>query len=196
MASSIAQWWDAFLQHVQNPAQAAPLKEASLSAKLTEWTRLTTEAVVRSCEAMTWEVAARGHRLDRLPEVGEEYLAIDAMAFPARQATGFRWPLPAAVFELENSPRNDRVAYSLWKLLCVRAGVRVVFAYRQTWEQSRQLVEYLTTDVVAGLPVEDRMGIAGETAVVTGSRGEGETFPYGYFKLWTLDMNLGRFSRE
>jgi hypothetical protein len=194
MASSIAQWWGAFLQHVQNPAQAAPLREASLSAKLTEWTRLTTEAVVRSCETMTWEVAARGHRLDRLPEVGEEYLAIDAMAFPPRESA--RWPLPVAVFELENSPRNDRVAYSLWKVLCVRANLRVVFAYRQTWEHARQLVEHLTSEVICGMPAEQRTAIIGETAVVTGSRGEGETFPYGYFKLWTLDMNLGRFSRE
>ena len=37
--------------------------------------------------------------------------------------------------------------------------------------------------------------ILGETAVVIGNRGEGETFPWGYFKFWLLDANLGRFEK-
>jgi len=28
-----------------------------------------------------------------------------------------------------------------------------------------------------------------------GSRGEADTFPYGYFKVWTLHTNTGRFER-
>ena len=27
------------------------------------------------------------------------------------------------------------------------------------------------------------------------NRGEGETFPWGYFKFWLLDANLGRFEK-
>ena len=30
---------------------------------------------------------------------------------------------------------------------------------------------------------------------VVGNRGEGETFPWGYFKFWLLDSNLGRFEK-
>jgi hypothetical protein len=39
------------------------------------------------------------------------------------------------------------------------------------------------------------MSLGGETVVVVGNRGEGETFPWGYFKCWRLDANLGRFEK-
>lgn len=192
---NVAGWWDAFLKQIQEPCQAASLKQASLAEDLKEWTRMATQSVVRACNATGWEAAARGHRLERLPEGGGEYLSLDVMAFPQRDSSEARWPLPVAVFELENSARNDRVAYSLWKVICVRAELRVVFAYRQDWLQARQLIEQLGTEVIAGFSPHQRMMLGGETAVVVGSRGEGETFPYGYFKLWLLDVNLGRFDR-
>ena len=193
--AAIDRWWDRFLNVVQEPAKAAPLKEASLSENLTEWTRLTTEAVVHACDSMGWDASARRHRSNRLPESNSEYLALDVMAFPSRETSPGRWPLPNAVFELENSPRDDRVGYSLWKVLCVRAPLRMVFAYRRDWEQTRNLMEHLAANVVASLSPEERIAIDGETGVVTGSRGESETFPHGYFKLWLLDTNLGRFNR-
>lgn len=193
--SSIQLWWEGFLHQVQESNRAAPLKEASLTENLAEWTRLTTEAVVRSCESLRWEAAARGHRGSRLPEQASEYLALDAMAFPNRDDSDGRWPLPVAVFELENSPRDDRVGYSLWKVLCVRAPLRMVYAYRRDWEQTRKLMDHLATNVVASLSPAERLALDGETAVVTGSRGESETFPHGYFKLWLLDTNLGTFDR-
>ncbi len=192
---NVRNWWEQFLKQVQESDRAVPLKEASLSENLTDWTRLTTEAVVRACESLGWEAAARGHRLNRLPEPASEYLALDAMAFPSRDSSDVRWPLPVAVFELENSPRDDRVAYSLWKVLCVRAPLRMVYAYRSDWEQTRSLMDHLATNVVASLSPAQRLALDGETAVVTGSRGESETFPHGYFKLWLLDTNLGKFDR-
>ena len=192
---SARDWWDQFLQHVQDDDRAAPLKQASLAENLTDWTRLTTETVVRACESLGWETAARGHRLNRLPESASEYLALDAMAFPSRENSNARWPLPLAVFELENSPRDDRVGYSLWKVLCVRTPLRMVFAYRSDWEQTRELMDYLANEVVGSLSPAERVVLGGETAVVTGSRGESETFPHGYFKLWLLDTNLGKFDR-
>ncbi len=192
---SARDWWDQFLQHVQDEDRAAPLKQASLAENLTDWTRLTTEAVVRACESLGWETAARGHRLNRLPESASEYLALDAMAFPSSENSDARWPLPLAVFELENSPRDDRVGYSLWKVLCVRAPLRIVYAYRSNWDRTRDLMDYLGNEVVGSLSPAERVALGGETAVVTGSRGESETFPHGYFKLWLLDTNLGKFDR-
>lgn len=188
-------WWERFLEQLQDARTAAPLKEASLAENLTDWTRLTTEAVVRTCHSIGWEAAARGHRSNRLPESASEYLALDAMAFPHRDGSDVRWPMPLAVFELENRPRDERVGYSLWKVLCVRAPLRIVFAYRRDWSQTRSLIDYLTSSVVAGLTPTERMAISGDTAVVTGSRGESETFPHGYFKLWQLDPNLGKLER-
>jgi hypothetical protein len=39
------------------------------------------------------------------------------------------------------------------------------------------------------------MTLGGETVLVVGNRGEGGTFPWGHFKCWRLDANLGRFEK-
>ena len=183
---------------MQDPSTATPLKEAAVNAQLAAWTTCLTTAVVRSCEALGWQAAGKGHPLALLPQVGQEYLSIDVMAFPTgtsdRRAPG-RWPLPVAVFELENVRKQDRIAYSLWKVLCIRAGLRIVFAYRPDWEQSRAMVSAVSDDVIGGLPLEQLGGLEGQTALVVGNRGEGETFPHGYFKWWLLNRNLGRFEK-
>ena len=193
MAEKFHDWKDAFLHHVQRSSVAAPLKEAATSGHLADWTSCLTTAVVLSCEAIGWRAAGKGHALGLLPQIGQEYLGIDVMAF-AGAAAG-RWPFPVAAFELENSRADDRVAYSLWKVLCLRARLRVVFAYRPDWEQGRKLVHAACVDVLGKIPPEDRAALTGETVMVVGNRGEGGTFPDGYFKFWMLDLNLGRFAK-
>lgn len=186
-------WRTTFLDVVQEPDVAAPLKAASLAEDLKAWTACLTAAVVASCRRVDWLAAAKGHRLDELPQPGQEYLSLDVMAFGA-SGPG-RWRLPIAVFELENHRTDDRVAYSLWKVLCLRAELRVVFAFRRDWEESRRSVEAISRDVVGSLTVPERMAVAGETVMIIGNRGDGETFPWGYFKMWLLDTNVGRFDK-
>jgi hypothetical protein len=193
MAERFEQWRAAFLQHVRDASVAAPLKEAAVVGNLAEWTASLTTTVVRSCGALGWRAAGKGHKLALLPKAGQEYLGIDVMAF-ADESTG-RWPFPLAAFELENSPTDDRVAYSLWKVLCLRARLRVVFAYRSDWETGRALVHAVCADVIGKIPPEDRAALKGETVMVVGNRGENDTFPNGYFKFWMLDLNLGRFAK-
>lgn len=193
MAGRFEPWRAAFLADIQTPEAAGPLKVAAAASHLADWTACLTGAVVRSCTALRWAAAGKGHGLDLLPKVGQEYLGIDVMAF-AGDGAG-RWPFPVAAFELENSKADDRVAYSLWKVLCVRAPLRVVFAYRPDWEQGRRLVHTVCDDVIGPVAPADRRALAGETVVVVGNRGESETFPWGYFKFWLLDTNLGRFSK-
>ena len=53
----------------------------------------------------------------------------------------------------------------------------------------------VATDVVGGLRPEQRIAFHGQTVLVVGNRGEGETFPWGYFKFWLLNANLGRFEK-
>jgi len=178
--SLFQQWQAAFLQHVQDPSTATPLKEAAITGQLADWTACLTAAVVRSCEALRWRATGKGHPSALLPQAGQEYLGIDVMAF-APLVEGVRWPLPLTVFELENARADNRVAYSLWKVLCVRAALRMVFAYRPDWEQSRVLVANLEKDVIRGLRLDECSAITGQTVVVVGNRGEGETFPWGYF---------------
>lgn len=192
-ADLFLRWQSSFLEQVSAAATAALLKEAAVAGQLANWTASLTAAVIRSCEALGWRAAGKGHPLALLPQAGQEYLGIDVMAFG--RTASIRWPLPLAAFELENHVKNDRVAYSLWKVLCLRVGLRVVFAYRPDWERSRQLVNAVATDVVGGLRPEQRTALDGQTVLVVGNRGEGETFPWGYFKFWRLDTNLGRFEK-
>lgn len=191
----LSTWRDSFDNCVQQPEAAERLKTASLQSDLKTWTSESTAAVVRSCEAIGWVAAAKGSRCRRLPKVGQEFLGMDVMAFPSDAVSSPRWPLPLAVFELENSGSDDRVAYSLWKVLCMQAQLRVVFAYRPDWDQGRALVMSACDDVIGALRPEQRSAIDADVVMVVGSRGEGETFPWGYFKFWSLSQTLGRFEK-
>src|SRR2546421_8553597 len=118
-------WCDALLDTLRSSDRREPLREAAVNDDLMTWTRLMTAAVAEACKAMGWVVAAKGHKLDLLPQAGQEYLSLDGMAFePARAMNGARWHWPIAVFELENKHTDDRTAYSLWKVLNVAAPLR------------------------------------------------------------------------
>ena len=128
-----------------------------------------------------------------LPVSRNEYLALDIVAFAPNAES--RWPLPVAVFELENSPTLERVAYSLWKVLCTRAELRIVFCYRKDTAEGNTLVRHLSEQVAQAMGIQERTRIGGETMLIVGSRNESGTFPYGFFKDWRYDTNLGRFGR-
>ena len=118
MRSFADRWRTSFLETVQQHERAAPLKAAALDGKLGAWTKELTAIAVSTCEGLGWRASAKGHRLELLPVIGPEYLGMDVMAFPEGVK---RWRFPSAVIELENSQNDDRVAYSLWKVLAVRA---------------------------------------------------------------------------
>jgi hypothetical protein len=194
MRETLAERWFAkFMETVrQHPASAA-LQEAAQRAQLTEWTRALTSIVVGSCAEMAWKGVAKGHKSTILPVPGQEFLGLDVVAFePVGER---RWRFPVAVFELENSTSDDRVAYSLWKVLCVRSQLRVVFCYRQDSGDGSKLVRHLAAEVARAMEIPERTTVTGETLVVVGSRDETKTFPYGFFKDWLFDANVGRFSR-
>ena len=183
-------WQTAFWQAVQQHHNAAPLRDAALAGWLGDWTEALTGVAVAACEAVGWQASAKWHPLDLLPMPRSEYLALDVMAFPAGAQ---HWPFPVAVFELENSRNDNRIAYSLWKVLCVRAELRIVFCYRRSPDQGASLVRYLQDEVVKTMPLAERVALGGETLLVVGSRNEAEQFPYGFFRWWRLDVNTGRF---
>jgi hypothetical protein len=194
MADGVAQrWFRSFMEVVQRHEASAPLRDAAVRGQLGRWTTSLTRVVVSTCEGVGWKAAAKGHRSDLLPVPREEYLALDVAAF--EPAGDRRWRFPIAVFELENSRADDPVAYSLWKVLCVRAALRVVFCYRRDAAEGVTLVRHLTEHVVRPMGIEERSQLGGETLVVVGSRNEAATFPYGFFKEWLLDTNTARFSR-
>jgi hypothetical protein len=169
------------------------LREAAQREQLREWTRALTKIVVTTCEALQWSGTAKGHKSTILPISRQEYLGLDVVAF--EPAGDHRWRFPVAVFELENSVTDDLVAYSLWKVLCLRAQLRVMFCYRRDAPQGSKLIHHLSTEVAQAMGVPERNSMSGEILVVVGSRSETETFPYGFFKDWVFDPNVGRFGR-
>ena len=55
------------------------------------------------------------------------------------------------------------VGYSLWKVLCVRAARRIVFAYRSDVKAGMALVGRLTDSVIGGCRSTERRAVEGET---------------------------------
>ena len=191
MAESIAQQWQAaFWQTVQYSESANLLREAALKGQLGNWTKALTAAVVSTCQTMGWVASAKGHPLGLFPVSPSEYLGLDVMAF---EQCGEQWRFPVAVMELENSLDANRSAYSLWKVLCVRSRLRVVFCYRSRADERAELISFLRDEVLSGINANDRANLKGDTLVVVGSRGDSATFPYGFFKWWELELNTATF---
>ena len=181
----------AFFTAAQDGSASVGLREAGLHGSLGEWTKALTTTVVEACSAVGLRASAKGHELDLLPVPRSEYLALDVTAF----AEGLRrWIYPTLIAELENQANQDFIAYALWKVLAVRADLRIVFCYRKEREAVGELVSYLNREVVEALGVATRAGLEGETLLVVGTRAEASTFPHGFFTWFALERNAGRFT--
>ncbi len=186
------EWRASFFSILESDPRANLLKEASLNADLDTWTKLLTGIVADSCNALGWTIAAKGHRCKSLPISRSEYLSLDIMAFSDEMV---EWKFPIALFELENSRDPDYVSYALWKLLCVRAPLRVLFCYRPTPKQGSDLVSLLNREVIQPMPIEERVKVDGSLILCVGNRHHAGTFPYDFFRWWNFDKNTGNFTR-
>ncbi|MDA0267771.1 MAG: hypothetical protein O3A14_12625 [Cyanobacteria bacterium] len=182
-------WQATFMTTIQKPDVGDALKQAALSGELRLWTEELTQIVVVACRALGWQASAKGYPIPAIPVNTSEFLSLDVTAFEPSQR---QWPLPIAIMELEN--QGNRIPYSLWKVLCVRAQLRVVFGYSRTTEERASIIKTLESTVLPDMGLTQLVGIEGETLVVIGSRDQAEQFPYGYFKWWQLDNRAGSFS--
>jgi len=180
----------AFMGTVKEEPFCSTLREASIAGELAAWTSSLTSCLVEACGRIGWRASAKGHECQLLPIRRSEYLALDLMAFPAGEN---RWLYPSAAMELENSRREDQIAYSLWKVLAVRADLRAVFCYRKDASDAPPLIQHLKKEVVEAMGLSSRLAVGGRTLVVVGSRSDATTFPYGFFKWWELNMETGGF---
>jgi hypothetical protein len=183
-------WQKKFWEIVKESENANALKKAAIDERLGDWTEVLTSVVVNTCESMGWKASAKGHKLNLLPVRRSEYLGLDVVAFAKGDKA---WQFPVAVVELENSQDFDHVAYSLWKILCIRADARMLFCYRRNTDERPQLVRSLGQEVVNAMNLTARTQLRGETLVIVGSRADSGTFPYGFFKSWRLENNTGKF---
>lgn len=190
MQTNLAEKWrSAFLQVVQQPTHAQALQTAGEQKQLKEWTTALTAVVVSACQTLGWQASAKGYSLELLPVPTNEFLTMDVMAFAGAAE---RWQFPIAVIELENN--WERSAYSLWKVLCVRVALRVVFCYCKTAGERRELINYLEREILQPILPRERLNLQGETLVVIGSRDAALTFPYDFFKWWLMEVNIGKFT--
>lgn len=191
MKSDSEQWLNAFWNIVREYDTAQRLRDAAINERLGLWTTELTKVVVDTCRAIGWEASARKNITESLPIQRQEYLALDVMAFaPSKH----RWRFPVAVIELENKQADDVIAYSLWKVLCVRNALRIVFCYRRNASQQSRLLNHLCEEVIKPLGFDALGKLEGQTLVVIGSRSDAANFPDGFFKWWSLDKNTGRFN--
>jgi len=171
---------------------ALPLRDAALAGRLRPWTQALTGAAVEACHRLGWRASAQGHHAKLLPVSRGEYLSLDLVAFGAGES---RWRFPLAAMEFENQSREDYIAYSLWKLLSVRADLRALFCYRKEAAAAGPLRKHLQEQVVEALGLDGRVRLEGRTVLVIGRRAEVETFPHGFFGWWVLETNTGRFEQ-
>lgn len=193
MTALATRWTSQFFATLGEERLAADeLKDASVRSDFARWTAALTGVVVRSFERLGWAAASKGYRCAVLPVKRNEYLSLDVMAF---LASGSGWRFPVAVCELENAADANLVAYSLWKVLCVRCGLRILFCYQPDSADGPGFVASLASSVVDAMPIAERAALGGETLVAVGSRSDAGTFPYGFFQMWKLNFNTGRFER-
>ena len=150
------------------------LRQASVAGDIALWAQALTGLVSQSLCGLGLEVAAKGHRCTALPVAREEYLALDVTAFPDAGST---WRFPVAVCEIENSSRDEVVAYALWKVLCIWHALRVVFCYRSARTDVLRLIASLSHRLVGAMALADRERLSADTLVFVGSGSESGHVP-------------------
>lgn len=183
-------WREAFLDCAQNSESREAIREAASNQDLQRWTELLTGVVVESCKSLGWRAAAKGHRLDLLPQARSEYLGLDVTAFASAPMPHTPWAFPVGVFELENSLSDEKVSYCVWKVACIRSPFAVVMAYRKDWETANGLVQRLSEMAPRELVLNGQALV-----LVLGSRSLGEQFPWSFFRFWKYTPTLKAFSK-
>jgi len=157
------------------------------------WTTLLGDMLERVGEGMgCYVVRNRKSRSGkrRHPDTGE-HLGIDVMFFDAKEYDSQpvnkygKDPLirPKAAIELENDDSFDKIAYCLWKVLCVRAPLKVLICYQTGLHHVRALRKHLKDVMEKGrLATGDKA----EVLVLVGDEAQLESAEWGeYFTVWT-----------
>lgn len=132
------------------------------------WTTFLGEVLDNVATKMNCSVVRR--RPDDHNESGE-YLNIDGLFFPNSQydvsVPNGHDPrvLPSAVIELENSCSQYKIAYCLWKAMCIRTPLRILICYQNTALNVDVLKDHLETVMLKGDLTE---GDKAETIVIIG----------------------------
>ena len=139
----------------------------------TAWTKFMQSAMDRIAEGMNCQLARI--RSENEDESGE-YLNIDAMfiddaayILPEKKYDEYDpFVLPRVVVELENSRKIDKISYCLWKILCVRAPIRVLICYQKDADKITTLKHNLEDVIWQGSLMKESDG---DLLVIVGDDG-------------------------
>lgn len=184
------QFRDVFHRKLGEVEAGLQLKEAALARDMAGWTMALTNLLSDCCNELAWSVGAKWNSCALLPEQRKEYFTLDVVAFEQGRRG---WQFPVATMELENMASKRKVAYCMWKLLAVNSGFRCLFCYRERADQRNELLDYLRTEVIEALRVDERERIQGATYLCVGTRDDAPYFPNGFFRWWSLNLNTNRF---
>ena len=184
------QWIDSFMKSLNE------LEDQSNTKSDGEWTKFMAKVMKAMEKKTNWRVISRDSEERR--DSGE-YLNIDAMfldksAYPSNWNIGDWDPyiLPSAVVEHENDYGFEKIAYCLWKIVCIRAEVRVLICYQNNKEKIDSLTKYLEKIVKKSKLMEK---VQGELFVIIGNDEEKKSSWKKYFKIfeWRIG-SLGSLS--
>ena len=139
-------------------------------------------------------VVVRSRQKSTKEDPSGEYLDIDAFYFDRSDydlAIGIGddddpFALPMAVVELENSFDTNKIAYCLWKILCVRAPIRVLICYQKNIDKKLSLAKHLE-DVIWQRSLLN--GDDGDFYIIIGNDKKGDSDWEDYFSVleWRSD---------
>ncbi len=141
-----------------------------------EWTNFMRNVMDRVAEKMNCHVArCRPENRER----GGEYLNIDAVfidntEYDLIEEEENEWDpfvLPRAVVELENDYDVKKISYCLWKILCIRAPIRVLICYQSNRARVTFLKKQLEDVTWQGSLVK---GTDGDLLVIIGDDSTGD----------------------
>jgi hypothetical protein len=134
-----------------------------------EWTEFMYKIIDGVADKLNCWPARR--RQENIHESGE-YLNIDAVFIDNAEYESTkedrRWDpfvLPRAVVELENSYDLKKISYCLWKILCIRAAIRVLICYQSDIDKVKFLKKRLEDVIWQGSLVK---GSDGDLLVIVG----------------------------
>lgn len=131
-------------------------------------------------------------RRQKKKEGSWEYLGIDAVFIDSSEYDSMKesdWNpvgIPCAAVELENSYDQKRISYCLWKLLCVRAALRVLICYQNNQVNVNNLKERLENLIWQGNLMK---GTDDDLLIIIGSE-KGKELPWrNYFTAYKWRSN-------
>lgn len=118
-------------------------------------------------------------------EFSGEYFNIDAVFIDNAEydliKEGSKWDpfvLPRAVVELENDYNFGEISYCLWKILCIRAPIRVLICSQKGGEKVEALKRHLESVIWQGSLVK---GTEGDLLIIIGDDSTGDEVSLGEF---------------